>query len=90
MVVYGARYFMACAFERSPSALCPVDAPVKRPILNSRPASCSACAFLASSCVTAFAVPAGVKPLRPMFWPFCINAAASAAVMRLYAIMCVI
>ena len=48
-----------------------------------------ACARFASSLVTAFAVPAGVNPLRLMFSPFFIIAAASAAEIRVYT-MCVV
>jgi predicted TIM-barrel enzyme len=78
---------MACAFDITPSVLCPVDAPVKMPTLKGLPAACSASAFFANSLVTALAVPAGVNPLRPMFSSFWISAAASAAVIRVYAII---
>ena len=59
---------------------------VRQVAVGAMTASCSATAIFASSFVTALAAPEGVNPLSAMFSPFLINAAASAAVSRVYAI----
>lgn len=57
---------MAFTRDNIPSHESPVEAPVKMPIWKGFPFACSASAIFAISEVTALAVPAGVKPLRPM------------------------
>ena len=42
-----------------------VEAPVKTPMANGRPASCSSCALLAIASGTALGVPAAVNPPKP-------------------------
>ena len=71
---------MASALASAPSSEGPVEAPVRTPIWNSRPAWCSAMARSAIASGIAFGAPAGVKPLKPTVWPCSIRAAASAAV----------
>ena len=75
---------MALANAKSPSVLCPVDAPVNRLILKGLPFSCSAWASFANSFVVAFGAPAGVNPDRPIESPFLMSEAASAAVIVVY------
>ncbi len=53
------------------------------PILNSRPAACSASARWAMAVGTSLGQPAGVKPEKPMISPLLMNLAASSAVITL-------
>ena len=72
---------MALALVSSPSQESPVEAPVISPIWKGRPSACSFSAIRASAAVTAFGLPAGVNPLKPIISPSLINEAASSAVM---------
>ena len=73
---------MAFTLERTPSHESPVEAPVMIPILKGSPLECFSSAILANAAVTAFGLPAGVKPLSAIISPLLIRLAASAAVIK--------
>eukprot|EP01139_Manchomonas_bermudensis_P006748 Amastigsp_a178036_23.p3 type:complete len:130 gc:universal Amastigsp_a178036_23:1408-1797(+) len=78
---YGVRNEIAFARASSPSIEGPVEAPVTTPILNGRPALCSATALRAMARGTALAAPAAVKAENPTTSPSLIIDAISSAVL---------